>query len=178
MLPSRSLVLASLGATFAAAPLWAQAPGQTFHAPGFEITLPAGSPEPVQRQEGGNTIYVSTSNAWAIMILRWGPVPVSDTSTAAIRGTLRSFATAILRPEPNRTFGDAQKVSFADRIALRKPVTLRGPFGTLHGVDELSISRLGEPVLWEVRVSSRANGASADAARNQVLDSIHLTPAP
>ncbi|HET7231379.1 MAG TPA: hypothetical protein VFJ16_15330 [Longimicrobium sp.] len=171
-------MLASLAATCAAAPLWAQAPGHTFRAPGFEITLPAGSPEPVPRQEGGSTMYVSTGNGWAIMILRFGPAPVSDTSTAAIQATLRSAATAILRPNPDRTFGDAQEVSFADRIALRKPVTLRGPFGTLHGVDELSISRLGELVLWEVRVSSRANGASADAARNQVLDSFHLTPAP
>src|SRR4051794_17617265 len=175
MRPSRPLVLASLAAACAAAPLRAQAPGQTFHAPGFEITLPAGSPEPVQRQEGGSTIYLSTSNAWAILIFRFGPAPVSDTATAAVHALLRDAAAAILRPDANRlTFGDAQEVSFADRVALRKPVTSRGPYGTLHGVAELSISRLGEPVLWEVRVSSRADGASADAARNQVLDSFHL----
>src|SRR4051794_33751169 len=161
MRPSRPLVLASLAVTCAAAPLRAQAPGQTFHAPGFEIALPAGSPEPVQRQEGGSTMYVSTSNAWAILIIRLGPAPVSDTSTAAIQAMLREAAAAILRPVPNRlAFGDAQEVSFADRFALRKPVTSRGPGGTLHGVDELSISRLGEPVLWEVRIYSRAGGAS------------------
>lgn len=180
MRPSRSLLLASLAATCAAAPLRAQAPGRTFHAPGFEIVLPAGSPEPVQRQEGASTMYVSTSNAWSILIIRFGPAPVTDTATTAIHALLRDAAAAILRPVPNRlAFGDAQEeVSFDDRVALRKPVTSRGPGGTLHGVDELSISRLGEPVLWEVRIYSRADGASAETARNQVLDSFHLTPAP